>query len=697
MKKRKKSVWEKGRSKLIATPDLKLLLLVYILFSLARFLMAIFTTMSPSVYPDESLYLNLAKSIVTQGTALLNAQRINYIFLLYSLLIAPFYLLTNVLDVFRSIQAFNAMLITLSVFPVFALAKQMTGSRKKAWLAVLFILLLPDMTLSRHLLEENLAYPAQFAAFYLIYKSLKDDAKISTLSFSLLLCALLPFIKPHLLAAGGAFCLILWFRALAARDIKKLIKAFLSSLALGLLVFLIYKALTYLFTQNTGGETVFYVTSLNLPTAEQVISTLKAGSLYLYFFAAACFILPFFLPLSHPNHILKCNRDFMLFVFAAFFVTILGSCYTINLNEMSGDFLSGRVHLRYINAYLPLFILLSLDRGLFERRVNKRLYFLLGAFFLFNLLIGPQSSTSGEGNMIDILPLVMFIDGIWIEQPKLFLQILLGLGTLTAGFVMVKYGWTKKVKTVTFVLLASFFVLGNAAGYTTKLTTSPLLSRDVQEIAKKIGAESAVILAKNEEIMTDETAALDAYLPRSVSIVELDHLLMKLKPDSAYSAFYPKKIKWEAVAADKTPDSAWFITIASSFKYMKLLPETQTMMSKNKQCAAVYLQKDRPWLSSALSGHTNGILENSGSIIIYDSSLLKSGKLRFDLTIQSKKEGSEVLIASDIEQKLVTVGVKPTQITLDLAVPSHQLPVSISISCETGMLRVNDYSLQIGD
>ena len=689
----KQAGWKEVIARICRTPDWKILLVVYFLFSAIRFILALATTVSPSIYPDESLYINLAKGIATQGQTLFNAQRINYIFLFYSILLAPLYLITDTVDVFRSIQALNSLLISLSVFPVFALGKLMTGNRTKAWAAAMFVLLLPDMALSRHILEENLALPAQFTAFLLIYKCLKDEVKAGTLIAAVVTCSLLPFIKPYLLAVGAAFCLAMWIKAITARVGKIFYRAFFCSSALAFLVFIIYKGLLLAFTKNTGGETIFYVSNIGLPSFLQIINTLKASSLYLYFFTAACCVLPVLVPTSHIAKLSHNNRYFMFFILVAWLVTILGSSYTINLNEMKGNFLSGRVHLRYIDAYMLLFILVSLGHELNGRRINITLGILFMMMLLGNIFLGATASTSGDGNILDILPMAMFIENVWMSNSKVLLQVLLTLGMVAAVLIMAFRGWSDNVRRATLCLLTLSFVLNNAAGYHSKLKTSTELTRDAREIGRAVGSEPTVILAKNGELITDETTALDTYLRRSVPAIQLDSLLYSLGENSAYRPFYPNKIKAEAIVTDVTPSSAWLVLIADSLEYMELLPDTASTVSSGGMCAAVWVDEGVPWLRSALAGHTNGILENSGTILVFDSDLVSSGRIRLDLKIQSQANGSKVQFSTGADTRQVEVGISVTPVGLDIAVPRGTMPIRIDIGCETGPLRITEYHL----
>ncbi|NLC32405.1 MAG: hypothetical protein GX781_03815, partial [Clostridiales bacterium] len=120
------------------------LTLLYLAAVLARFLIALSWSDNPWIMPDEAWYTNLARSLFTTGQVLFRTQPIKYDALLYPLLLSHLYGLGGAVDTFRTIQLLNAFLINAWVFPMWYLARSVTGSHKSAWVVAIICLLLPD-------------------------------------------------------------------------------------------------------------------------------------------------------------------------------------------------------------------------------------------------------------------------------------------------------------------------------------------------------------------------------------------------------------------------------------------------------------------------------------------------------------------------------------------------------------------------
>ncbi|NCB23853.1 MAG: hypothetical protein EOM56_13695 [Deltaproteobacteria bacterium] len=76
----------------------QVLLAMYALFGVLRALIALYTTATPVVQPDEALYLHLSHSIIRKGELLFRGQPIQYEYILYPLLLSPLqYLNTHLL------------------------------------------------------------------------------------------------------------------------------------------------------------------------------------------------------------------------------------------------------------------------------------------------------------------------------------------------------------------------------------------------------------------------------------------------------------------------------------------------------------------------------------------------------------------------------------------------------------------------
>ena len=162
------------QNKKISTPVL--LLGMYVLFVLVRFLAALLTSAYPVVNIDEFLYYGMARSIANGEGLMFRGQQADYSYILYSLVLAPVYLLgLKGPALYRMLQLWNILLITLSVFPIYGIAKKCIGDEKKALWLTGISMLLPDFQLGQLMMAENVIMPLFFTIFLLILSYMENE------------------------------------------------------------------------------------------------------------------------------------------------------------------------------------------------------------------------------------------------------------------------------------------------------------------------------------------------------------------------------------------------------------------------------------------------------------------------------------------------------------------------------------------
>src|SRR5262249_26210924 len=114
---------------------------------------------APTIFNDELGYAKLAESIGRTGhLALFNERGLSYS-PLYPVLLAPIYALGAAAPTaYSAIKSVNAVLISLSVFPTYAIARYVL-SRRLSLLVVALATAAPLMAYSSYVMSENLAYP----------------------------------------------------------------------------------------------------------------------------------------------------------------------------------------------------------------------------------------------------------------------------------------------------------------------------------------------------------------------------------------------------------------------------------------------------------------------------------------------------------------------------------------------------------
>lgn len=118
---------------------------------------------TPGYFPDEYMYAELGRSLLESGQPLVRGESAHFLPLLYPLLTAPAWLWDDVEHAYRTIQAFNAVAMSLAAIPAFLLARRLrVGDRLSVCVAALAVLL-PELLYSSTVMAETLAYPLALA------------------------------------------------------------------------------------------------------------------------------------------------------------------------------------------------------------------------------------------------------------------------------------------------------------------------------------------------------------------------------------------------------------------------------------------------------------------------------------------------------------------------------------------------------
>ncbi|HUQ23045.1 MAG TPA: hypothetical protein VM049_08520 [Gaiellaceae bacterium] len=119
---------------------------------------------TPGYFPDEYMYAELGRSLLDHGSPLVRGESSHFLPLLYPLLTAPAWLWDDVEVAYRTVQAFNAVAMSLAAVPVFLLARRLRVGDRLALTAAALAVALPELLYSSSVLAEPLAYPLALTA-----------------------------------------------------------------------------------------------------------------------------------------------------------------------------------------------------------------------------------------------------------------------------------------------------------------------------------------------------------------------------------------------------------------------------------------------------------------------------------------------------------------------------------------------------
>lgn len=326
-----------------------------------------------SIYGDELTYLSVAKSISAGAGVLVYGHPFNFQNFLYSIVISPAFMVTSddLLQI-KIVALINALIMSLGVFPVYLMAKDLLQKRWGVIVACAAYLLLPDMCYSMTFMSEVLFMPLGTAAIYVFYKMTMcqetHKRNILCVVFALVLF-LLYLCKAVALVFLVAYVVFLVFEFIISgqEEKEKRFKALLKELVIVVGIF----GIGYFFLKNVvfHGETSFY-TIMNRPDLlvlpGRIRYILYGFIYYLCNAVIAMGILPVILPVLHFKDLTTKAKQLFLFSAALLLVSAAVVAYTITVRE-DFDNLVPRAHLRYI-CYLTIPFYLAF-LSLFEKKI----------------------------------------------------------------------------------------------------------------------------------------------------------------------------------------------------------------------------------------------------------------------------------------------------------------------------------------
>jgi len=119
---------------------------------------------TPTFFPDEYIYGELARSISEAGRPLIRGASASFPALLQPILTSPAWLVGDVETSFRLVQTIGALIMSLAVVPVFLLARRLGIKTPLALVLGALTVLVPDMVYSGWVVAEPFAYPLVLGA-----------------------------------------------------------------------------------------------------------------------------------------------------------------------------------------------------------------------------------------------------------------------------------------------------------------------------------------------------------------------------------------------------------------------------------------------------------------------------------------------------------------------------------------------------
>jgi hypothetical protein len=188
-----------------AVPLLSIFLWLAIVYAIEAW-----THATPWLFGDELELTQLSRSIADTGHAARRGEPHSFN-TLWTYLMAPAWLIDNVHTAYSAVKYLAAIVMTLTVFPAYGIARTFV-SRRPALFVALASAAIPALAYSSMMVEEPLAYPYSTLCLFLILRVLINPTRW-WIGAAVAACAIAPFVRGELGVLSAVFVLSMLFLA----------------------------------------------------------------------------------------------------------------------------------------------------------------------------------------------------------------------------------------------------------------------------------------------------------------------------------------------------------------------------------------------------------------------------------------------------------------------------------------------------
>lgn len=351
-----------------------------------------------SVFFDEVLHWNIAKSLISgKGIAFRGVMVARYD-ILYSFFISFANIVDNTENAYHIALVINAILMSTTIFPVYLFARKAGLSKNYSYGMSCFSVLIPEMTYTCSIVQENLMYPMAiwyFVIFLYVIEDIEKNKKVAGLAiFAFLLC----LVKDFALAFFCGTVLFFILEFIIKNNSVKILKALFVYIFVFLIFWIGYRKIInfYTYDANIISKSSSIFDSILKLKIKDLIRMIYPIVVYIVATITFWGVFPIIVLVSLFEKLdekLKNILKLTGFLFLSY-IGVISKVITLSENY---DSLTIRIHYRYyFFLIIPVMICFLLVRDKIE--VNLKLILLL---CLFITLLKTVNSIPTMGSKID--------------------------------------------------------------------------------------------------------------------------------------------------------------------------------------------------------------------------------------------------------------------------------------------------------
>ena len=668
-----------------------------------RFGLSLVTSANPFVMPDELLYSNIARSLISGDGVSFRNQPITFTNLLYPFLISPVYAFAPAGLEFRAIQLFNAFAMNLAVFPVFFIARRFLEDRRIIWGITAVSILLPDMILTNRIMSEAVMYPLFMFVVYRIFRrfdgednTVRGALTVSLAAFFLMECKAIAAVVPIVFAGLLILEFICAFRkkesridgrAAFRRDIRYIL-VFIGAL----LLLMLSARIVNQYVWGVDYSKSFYLSESNAFTLDHLKRTIPGILLYLYFVPVAMGVFPLLVPASGIGLFSGNQKKQLRFTLLSLAGYILAAVFLIFDQETIGNYWQGRIHIRYVFMYLPILLMFFFAPALERFKINLKLIGSLAFLLAMTASVSFAALLSNRTYCVDALSLSYIIFDDAALNMKLFSQIAFIVFVAAVLWLMHAASRKKAMYTVAICLLTGI-AANNFFGYDLNLhNTERTLAADAGEAARILNHEQTLLTVSDGLYFGNILSTLDTAMSDAPYMISLEDLCESLGDYGKLGSVMPSKYWSEnPVNAADSIDYAVFESAA----FYKLVPASgATVTSTANGCYGIVKPSESGLLlHSALAGTDgSGIPGANAALYIFDPTLLAQKEITVYLEIMAVG-GDTVTLSTESETFTCDAPAGTNWIYATFTLSEGQTKLPVHIMTGSGTTAVVTYQL----
>ena len=670
------------------------LLLMFAASVVLRFVLALLLRHGPTVIIDESLYINIAKSLALEGKIAYRGQPVDYMYILYPLLLTPLYLLKLPFDMYRVIQLYNAILISTCVFPAYLFAKEFTGSERKALFSAGVTLLMPDMAMAGFMMSECVIWPLSLWVFCFAMKLYKNEGKapkwgILTGTFS----ALLFWTKPGSFAFGAVLLIFALIAAWKEKDKTAIRAAAAGIAALAVLIAIFYGIYVFGFGYDMS-VLGLYDKQLTEVNGRWIAGASEASVLQVMLLAMAAGGIYAVFPFAYLREYESVQRKFILATAAGIIIAAIGTAVLVVMYQWNESLTNMQLHMRYMAMFVPVLFIFSQPVACRKGGTSKG--FLIALAVMAGLMIFPGArvgSVLGESTNIDSMALAAFFRHRKIETVWGIITIICSVTFIVFLMMEISRELSPALKRICKGYFLAFLLVNSICVYISgNVKVDRKVTEDALAANKIVEEEEGKVLGVTQQYYNEiMTYWLEARIRRPIQHVTIDNMVVAMeKTKGVYAPFVPID-QSPNIHNGETPEVNALLLEATIAEHLELNPELEAETTPNGINTLVHLKEGERWADTMLFGMNNNTLAEgkTATLCIFDEERIAGGELAVSVTAYAKTEGTKLAVSN---------GGKSFEIELSAEEATYEFTVSsgsIAFTAKDGDAEILRYSTAV--